>query len=305
MNQTATSPTSEGATGTAGKTDLAHQGATAPAEPNGATDPQETIEEAHARASTSVPEAGTRDAGDAETKAEKPKVEEKPKSKAQDRINEAVRRQREAERAAAAATDKAARLEARLAKLEGAKPNPNDPKFQGDDGADEFQAALTAYQVRQATKDEKQADADEAREDAKQSGTAAAQARNATYRIRAEEFAARVPDFDEKVGKLNVSDAVADEIEASEKGPEIAYFLASNPSEGAKLAAATNATEVAREIGRLEGRISQPTSKRLTNAPDPVKPVATGSGSQIAYEDRENPSYDDVAARLRAKGVIV
>lgn len=302
MNQQ-TSPTSEGATGTPepGKPTSPDTGATAPAE-DGATEPQRTIEELRdLEASTSVPEAGSRD----EAKAKTPEGEKaKPKSLTQERINSAVRAQREAERQAGAERQRADRAEARLAKAQGVRPDPGDEKYRGDNGADAYQADLTAFEVRQQSREDRQADVDDAREAAKHSDQTAADQRTVAYSARAEEFAGSVPDFDDKVGKLRVSDEMADQIQDSETGPQIAYFLATNPAEMSRLAGKTSPTDVAREIGRLEGRLSQPAPKRVSSAPKPVGAVATGSGSQAEF-DPQSASFDDVAQRLRAKGVIV
>lgn len=65
-------------------------------------------------------------------------------------------------------------------------------------------------------------------------------------------------------------------LEAGDKAPLVAYHLAQNP----KTAAALNAmspVEAAREIGRIEGRVSIPTNK-ATRTPSPVSPVK-GSAS--------------------------
>ncbi len=64
-------------------------------------------------------------------------------------------------------------------------------------------------------------------------------------------------------------------LEAGEKAPLVAYHLAQNP----KAAASINAmspVEAAREIGRIEGRVSIPKNK-ATRAPSPVTPVKGGA----------------------------
>ena len=58
-------------------------------------------------------------------------------------------------------------------------------------------------------------------------------------------------------------------LEAGDKAPLVAYHLAQNPKDAAKLNAMTP-TQAAREIGRIEGRVSAPKPRTATSAPAPV-----------------------------------
>ena len=227
--------------------------------------------------------------------------EDKPKRKpASERIGELTAKFRTAERAKQAAEERAKRLEERLKTYE--TPPPKESDF---DSYDEYTAALSAHQYRQANKQERQSDVEDARHEVEQAEREANEALAEAYNERVTAFAETVPDFHQKVADptLPISPAMARHIQSSEQGPQIAYYLANNRADAARLAKLSNETDVAREIGRIEGRLTLPAPKRVSSAPDPVKPVATGAGSQADFNPSK-ASVDDIAARLRAKGII-
>lgn len=98
------------------------------------------------------------------------------------------------------------------------------------------------------------------------------------YVERCEEVSKTLTDFKKVVSnpEFRTTDLVKTLIlDAGEKAPLVAYHLAQNP----KLTARINALppiEAAREIGRIEGRVSLPTNKQ-TRAPSPVQPVKGGA----------------------------
>jgi hypothetical protein len=81
------------------------------------------------------------------------------------------------------------------------------------------------------------------------------------------------PDYDAIARNPNVqiTNAMAEVIYDSERGPEIAYHLGKNPAEAARIAGLPTIRQAA-ELGKLEAKLSapKPTPKL---APDPVKPV--------------------------------
>lgn len=229
------------------------------------------------------------------------KGDEKPKeNRSQERFDKLTARRREAERRAADAEGEAARLRERLKRYE--TPAPKESEF---GSYDEYQAALSAHNSRQVFKQEHEDDARDAEDRAKAATNEAASVAQEAFRERAEEFASRVPDFHEKVNdpSLPVTGPMRDQILASDNGPQVAYYLATHRSEAAQIAGLTSEREVARAIGRIEGRLSVPPPRKVTQAPTPIKPVATGSGSQGSF-DPSKASVDDIDARLRARGVI-
>lgn len=91
------------------------------------------------------------------------------------------------------------------------------------------------------------------------------------------EFAAKVPDYYESVKALNDiphSGAVAELIIDSDKGPELAYYLAKHPNE-AREVVNMSPIAAAKFIGGIEARLTASPAKTTTNAPKPP-PKVTG-----------------------------
>jgi hypothetical protein len=111
------------------------------------------------------------------------------------------------------------------------------------------------------------------------------------------EIAEKYPDFAEKVTqgaadqKWECSVPMALLIKNSDVGPDVAYELASNPTEAARLAK-MDPQDLLLEFGRLEGRVSAkasapaapPAPKRTTDAPKPPSNRSRGSGGQFSTE---------------------
>lgn len=224
----------------------------------------------------------------------------RPKPSARERIDQLTAKRRDAERRAEAAEERARRAEEKLQRFE--QPAPNESDFASEQ---EFQAALTAHHLRQLGRQEREGDIAEARAEAARAEEDAALAVQDSFLERAAEFAGTVPDFYEKVsdGSLPIPERVGREIMASAMGPEIAYFLASNRGEAARLSRLSKPQDIAREIGRLEGRLSRPAPRTVTAAPAPVRAIVTGSGSQSPF-DPQKASIDEMEARLKKAGVI-
>lgn len=105
-----------------------------------------------------------------------------------------------------------------------------------------------------------------------------------TYQERAKAFAEKNADFDEALADVDdivISPAVRDIILTSENGPELAYELAKNRDEFARICKLPSLA-AAREIGKIESRLTPKSSsektesKKITSAPKPLAPVGTG-----------------------------
>lgn len=95
------------------------------------------------------------------------------------------------------------------------------------------------------------------------------------YSEREEEARAKYDDFEAVAYNptLHVTDAMAEVIRESEIGPEVAYFLGSNPKEAERIARLSERVQ-AKEIGRIEAKLmADPPVKRTTSAPAPIRPV--------------------------------
>jgi hypothetical protein len=111
------------------------------------------------------------------------------------------------------------------------------------------------------------------------------------YHEREEEARAKYDDFEQVAynPQLRVTDVMAETIRASEIGPDLAYWLGTNPKEADRISRLSPLLQ-AREIGKIEARLgSNPIVKPTTSAPAPISPVtARTSGS---------PSYDTTDPR--------
>ncbi len=146
---------------------------------------------------------------------------------------------------------------------------PKEEDYKGDYLA--FERALTAYELdkRQAAREVK------GRIHRQQAAVAERRGELAeAHRERMDEFRPKAKDFDEVMktaANLKASPVVEDLVLESDKSAHLTYYLAKNPD---KLNALNSMTErqAAREIGRLESRLSLP-PKKTTQAPPPVKPL--------------------------------
>lgn len=78
---------------------------------------------------------------------------------------------------------------------------------------------------------------------------------------------------------LSITDVMADAIRSSDIGPDVAYYLGSNPKEASRISK-LSAIGQARELGKIEAKIVlDPPAKRTTSAPAPISPVSTRSVS--------------------------
>ena len=112
------------------------------------------------------------------------------------------------------------------------------------------------------------------------------------YHDREEDARAKYDDFEQVAynPKLPISNAMAETIQASDIGPDIAYYLGTNPKEAARIAALRSPILQAKEIGKIEAKMaSEPILRKTTSAPAPIAPISgRGSGS---------PSYDTTDPR--------
>ncbi|MGL4757004.1 MAG: hypothetical protein ACRCXB_32035 [Aeromonadaceae bacterium] len=95
-----------------------------------------------------------------------------------------------------------------------------------------------------------------------------------SYAEREEEVRNKYDDFDQVAynPRLRITDEMAETIKSSDKGPDLAYWLGSNPKEADRISRLSPLMQ-AREIGKIEAKITaEPSQKKSSSAPDPIRP---------------------------------
>jgi hypothetical protein len=106
------------------------------------------------------------------------------------------------------------------------------------------------------------------------------------YSEREEKARDRYDDFEDVVynPKLRITDVMAETIQHSDLGPDLAYWLGSNPKEAERIARLSPILQ-AREIGKIEVRLSDnPPVKKTTSAPTPISPVTARSSGSPSHD---------------------
>jgi hypothetical protein len=111
------------------------------------------------------------------------------------------------------------------------------------------------------------------------------------YHDREEEARSKYDDFEQVAYNptLKITTVMAQAVQSSDAGPDIAYYLGSNPKEADRISRLSPILQ-AKEIGRLEAKIASDVPvKRSTSAPAPISPVTARTSG--------NPSYDTTDPR--------
>lgn len=111
------------------------------------------------------------------------------------------------------------------------------------------------------------------------------------YQDREEEARNKYDDFEQVAynPKLPVTDTMAQTIQSSEIGPDVIYYLGSNPKEAERIARLSPLLQ-AREIGKIEAKIAaNPPAKKTSTAPAPIAPVTARTTSGTTAYDTTDP----------------
>jgi hypothetical protein len=107
-----------------------------------------------------------------------------------------------------------------------------------------------------------------------------------SYHDLEEEARTKYDDFEQVAynPKLPVTNVMAETIQSSEIGAELAYYLGSNPKEAERISRLTPLSQ-AKEIGKIEAKlVSAPPVKKTTSAPAPISPVTARSTGAATYD---------------------
>ena len=107
-----------------------------------------------------------------------------------------------------------------------------------------------------------------------------------SFHEREEEARSKYDDFEQVAynPKLPITDAMAQTIQASEVGPDMAYYLGSNPKEADRISR-LSPLQQAKELGKIEAKLSDnPPVKKTSNAPAPIAPITARSSGSPALD---------------------
>ena len=110
------------------------------------------------------------------------------------------------------------------------------------------------------------------------------------YHDREEDARSKYEDFEQVAynPKLPITEVMAETIQMSDVGPDLAYYLGSNPREADRISKLTPYSQ-AKEIGKLEAKLaSEPVLKKTTSAPPPIAPIS-GRGTGAPSFDTTDP----------------
>jgi len=225
--------------------------------------------------------------------------EQKPKKTAQERIRELANRNRETEAKAEAAERRARELEQQLQALKAgappieAKPRPQRGAFNSQE---EYEDALGDWRAEKIIAERERQQA-QARIQAEQQEIAQA------WEKRLEGASSRIEDLTEVLGKseVNVPAHVHNFILESDRGPEIAYYLALHPDEARRIGGMRQIQAI-KALDKLEVDLDAdfsdeaapaakaPPAPKKSKAPPPVEPVksapsAAGPASSTSFQD--------------------
>ena len=107
------------------------------------------------------------------------------------------------------------------------------------------------------------------------------------YHNREEEARNKYDDFEQVAynPSLRITDVMAQTIQSSDVGPDVAYYLGTNPKEADRISRLSPLVQ-AKEIGRLEAKLAAepPVAKRTSSAPAPIAPVTPRSVGTPSYD---------------------
>jgi len=118
-----------------------------------------------------------------------------------------------------------------------------------------------------------------------------------TYHDKEEVVRAKYDDFEQVAYNPNlpITTVMAQSIQASDNGPEVAYHLGANPREAERISRLSPIMQ-AKEIGKIEAQLTaNPPVKKTSNAPAPISPVSARSSGSPAYDTTDPRSIKSMS----------
>ena len=117
------------------------------------------------------------------------------------------------------------------------------------------------------------------------------------YHDKEEEIRAKYDDFEQVAYNPNlpITTVMAQTIQASDIGPEVAYHLGANPKEAERISRLSPILQ-AKEIGKIEAQLAaNPPVKKTSNAPAPISPVSARTTGSPAYDTTDPRSIKSMS----------
>jgi hypothetical protein len=117
------------------------------------------------------------------------------------------------------------------------------------------------------------------------------------FHDREEEARNKYDDFEQVAynPKLPITDAMAQTIQASEVGPDMAYYLGSNPKEADRISR-LSPLQQAKELGKIEAKLADnPVVKKTSSAPAPIAPITARSSGSPATDTTDPRSIKSMS----------
>jgi hypothetical protein len=118
-----------------------------------------------------------------------------------------------------------------------------------------------------------------------------------SFHDREEEARNKYDDFEQVAynPKLPITNEMAQTIQSSEVGPDIAYYLGSNPKEADRISR-LSPLQQAKELGKIEAKLADnPVVKKTSSAPAPIAPITARSSGSPATDTTDPRSIKSMS----------
>ena len=117
------------------------------------------------------------------------------------------------------------------------------------------------------------------------------------YHDREEAARGKYDDFEQVAYNPNlpITTVMAETIQTSDIGPDLAYYLGTNPKEADRISRLSPYMQ-AKEIGKIEAKLSDnPPVKKTTSAPPPIAPISGRGTGAPAYDTTDPRSIKNMS----------